>query len=899
MYIYIIHSKQFGKNVYKVGYTSNLTNRIKSPCYTTCFYEPCEYKKTYKFSFKNGYPELNPESIEKDLHKQLKSPIYKKIKNLRDHNNTCEEMYKSDIVVLSETIESILNNMKNISYEEFDFKNSKEELLCLLANGEYLGYDKFDRNGSKCCLCNHPMKNIYKIKCGETFYVLGSNCYKDLYNKNVREYINETIIKINQEFNLAFSKEILESNEYFDYLNKKFNFKSKKDEILNSTKVRSELFLKSSGNKIKEDHYGERCNCNIKYNLYRLSKLFQKNFSVDKQEINKWKLSPNHKKKFYDSLSKLDIFNISNDFITLKVWQSQMLHIDQFFSNYKYLNTYKINEHKNEHKNEYEFSHIKEIAYSNHVSSENAYDKLFLYNKSILSGCAGSGKTTSVFGSIHFEDDSDYGPRKPTLNKSKIYKYFDKAKKVLVLAFTGKARSVIENKFKECITKYNDLINDYDKDNFKYLKNMRCKFSTIDSYLVNNQEESFEYVIIDEISMIKIDQLYNIIKRLPNSNYLLLGDENQLEPVGGPSVMKELIKNCCGNTINNEKYIFSRINECKRTEVPDLKGLFEYISNDINKCNIENIKKYCKDNNVSKNIKFIYIDELKNIIKNSNQDTKILTHNNEIRLKIYEDIKSEFNISNIKETYMCTQNLYTYEKEDEHILKLLKFFLEDSKEEINTLKSSKEEINTLKSLYKELDKKEADVLLDYIKKTIKDNEEEKCLLFYNGKELIFNNGKYNGDIILTLKTLKFLQILLSFVTNKKFLYENSNTMTVHKSQGSGYHTVIIDARYMKHEALYTATTRAINSIYYIINKPNITNIQTKTNEELKNKLLKLAKIMTCNLVLKNTNENLTEIINTIKNLINKGNFMKFTQKEHLNLTSEEAELYERHGITII
>ncbi len=67
-FIYIIYSKQFGENIYKVGYTADVRNRIKDSCYTTCFYEPCEYKKIWKFSANVA----NPETIEKALHVELR-----------------------------------------------------------------------------------------------------------------------------------------------------------------------------------------------------------------------------------------------------------------------------------------------------------------------------------------------------------------------------------------------------------------------------------------------------------------------------------------------------------------------------------------------------------------------------------------------------------------------------------------------------------------------------------------------------------------------------------------------------------------------------------------------------------------------------------------------------------
>ena len=100
--LYIIHSKQFGENVYKVGYTDNLHKRINDPCYNTCFYEPCEYKNVYKYIISRDSSIEKPIEVEQYVHAKLRKT--KTIKWLKNENNSCMEMYKVHITTLNKHI---------------------------------------------------------------------------------------------------------------------------------------------------------------------------------------------------------------------------------------------------------------------------------------------------------------------------------------------------------------------------------------------------------------------------------------------------------------------------------------------------------------------------------------------------------------------------------------------------------------------------------------------------------------------------------------------------------------------------------------------------------------------------------------------------------------------------
>jgi len=202
-YIYIIYSELFGKDIYKVGYTSNLTNRLKDSCYTTCFHKPCNYECVWKYNLDITSCITNAELIEKALHKALSKD--KKIKNLKQVNNHCNEMYQANLTILKQLI--IKNLSENVSITDFIKVDHKEiirveDVETLLSDAVYIGYVGSE-TGKKCYACRRPIKNIYKIRKDNKLYSFGIECYKKLFEKNVEDVDAETIKSTLKKYDLS------------------------------------------------------------------------------------------------------------------------------------------------------------------------------------------------------------------------------------------------------------------------------------------------------------------------------------------------------------------------------------------------------------------------------------------------------------------------------------------------------------------------------------------------------------------------------------------------------------------------------------------------------------------------------------------------------------------------
>lgn len=155
-------------------------------------------------------------------------------------------------------------------------------------------------------------------------------------------------------------------------------------------------------------------------------------------------------------------------------------------------------------------------------------------NISIITGSGGTGKTTIIREIVH------------NLEKQGIpYK---------VVSFTGKAVS----RLKEVIGKKHP--------------------STMDRLICNPKEQGpFDHLIIDEISMVTTRLLYRFIKKF-GSDYkiTMVGDINQLRPIGWGALFEQLIKSDMIPTF--------RLNKIHRTTMNDKNGIY-INSNKILECN--------------------------------------------------------------------------------------------------------------------------------------------------------------------------------------------------------------------------------------------------------------------------------------------------------------------------
>lgn len=880
-----MYSELFGEDIYKVGYTSNLTNRVKDSCYTTCFYKPCNYKTVWKYNLDITTDITNAELIEKELHKALSKD--KKIKNLKQADNHCNEMYQANLAVLKQLIENNLsNNIFVTSFTKVNHENiiKNETIELSFASAEYVGFAGSEI-GKKCYTCRRPIKNVYRIKKDNKLYSFGIDCYKKLFEKNVIAVAEDSI------------KAVLEKYDLSDVYNYTDDYG-----LTSKTEQETELdIIYKAFTKVSEGAKTFKCTCSDEYLLYQLSKMFQVMFVVAKGPLSKkLRITQNRLEQFYNTLERLQIFNITDTDITLKKQIEQMSFIDNFFTNYNLLDSKKSDVHCEKQTNYMFNPSYESIKMSEYTKSEDAYNSCFKYNKCILSGCAGSGKTTSIFGLID--------TTKATYVPSELSAYFTEPKDVLILAFTGKAVSVISDKFKDTLAKLHDIDADT-KETFNYLKNMKCDIKTIDSFLINTGADGdgteYDYVIVDEFSMVKLHQLYHIIKKCPNSNYLLMGDQNQLDPVGSPSLMKEMLLNCSNNTSYRIKYVLARRERCLRANNDGLRRLYTKLSKkDI--CTIESIKEYCVANKINEEvIRFTQIDELSNIIEKSEWgDIKVVTKTNEVKKKILGQIQDSLDkSSNVEETYMWKKNIYVYPHEMQKILNILSFTEKTIGKMVSANDDDTNDYTELLERVSRTDKNQLEAVTCYVKEKIKETlhrPTEKHLLFYNGQDLFYKKNKDAKRIVFDIETIRLIKDIIrncvsSTSINSGLLYENSNVTTIHVSQGSGYHTIIVDARNpLSYNELYTATTRAENCIVYIV---DIVEIVEKN--DLKDKLISIARKIKCNSVLRYRNRDIKNVITRIKNVTSHGYFKQFLSKKELKLNKEEEELMVSCGLKLI
>ncbi len=749
-YIYVIYSEQFGTDIYKVGFTENISNRIKDPCYTTCFHKPCSYQAIWEYETSCD----NAECVEKDLHRELTSDS----NNMKNDSNRCTEMYNIELEKLISLIGDILTVNANVT----SLHQVEQELLGsyvlndnIFQNGEYKGHTHTTPNNKreKCHDCNRSIKYCYEISHCDKSYYFGEKCYNNHVKQYVKPKVDNRIKKILNEHNILdafYNDDVADLN------------------------VADELILHKAFIKLVDKSESDfKCKCCNEYYLCKLSKKFTQHFRINTNRIDGYNSKEKHvQTRFKNLLNSMGIFNIVDNHISLKLHDKKIQYIATYFNNSAL------------------------IDLDSCIDNITNIDKCFLYNRTILSGCAGSGKTTGIFGFI----DRDLSTNHVI---SKLSNFFSSEKQVLILAFTGKAVSEVKKKYDE-IKKFND---ESPCDGFEYLNNMKATFKTIDSYLIPGKysdTRKYDLVIIDEFSMVTLDHLYDIINKIQGSNIILMGDENQLSPIGSPSIVDELLEN------RNEKIIYGRMNVCKRTKNLDLKKLFEYLSN---KNSDSSIKKLQQIYNKSLNINFIAASDISEYIRtDGSYETKILVHKNDTRKNLFNTYKkSHFK----KPTYMCTKNIYTHDASE--VIKLINNLINKKKICLSKDSSNTEDFTLTDNNIKEL--KHIEAYLKTIDTTAEDgNENTYKLMFYNGYEFIY------GNCIISYKVLEIVKKIISFCIDRDLCYDSSNVMTIHKAQGSGYHTVIIDARHSEYEfldpktkkkLLYTATTRAKNRVIYI------------------------------------------------------------------------------------
>nr|WP_267916568.1 exodeoxyribonuclease V subunit alpha [Borreliella garinii] len=296
---------------------------------------------------------------------------------------------------------------------------------------------------------------------------------------------------------------------------------------------------------------------------------------------------------------------------------------------------------------------------------------------------------------------------------------------------------------------------------------------------------NFDVIIIDEASMVDAYTFLKLLKATPiTTKLIIVGDKNQL-----PSI--------------NEGNVYSSLLGIKK----------------INNDNVEDLKENFRSNKeINLLSKAIYKED-------STLICKYINNNENIKLKEIEKINLK------KDLIEYINNLYR--KIPTFNLKLLK----ESKIETiletlleNIILSSKNfgkfGTKTLNEIIKNYLKKTYGNLIGQIIMITKTDYKNK--LFNGERGIIFNeNSKFYA--LFQRKNEKYKKINLDLLTN----YEFSFATTIHKSQGSEYkHIKVIleNNPFLTKELMYTAITRAKDSLEIISNKETILKLSKKASK---------------------------------------------------------------------
>ncbi|AWG42987.1 exodeoxyribonuclease V subunit alpha [Candidatus Borreliella tachyglossi] len=348
--------------------------------------------------------------------------------------------------------------------------------------------------------------------------------------------------------------------------------------------------------------------------------------------------------------------------------------------------------------------------------------------------------------------------------------------KVALVAPTGKASQKLKSSLKESFT------------------NLETEYSTVQKLLKisfinkgNKYDEAnpleFDIIIIDEASMVDASMFLKLLKAIKASTKLIIaGDKNQLPSIGGGSVYSSLIKI---KDINNDNVEILKKNFRSNDEIALLAEAIYKEDKDLISLQIRNSKSILLQEINNINIENELLNYTKNLYNNIlNFDLKSLRN---------EEIESILNVL-LNKTILCSRNIGKFgTKRINEIIKM-----------------------HLKKIY-------GNLIGQIILITQNDYKND---LFNGERGVLF---KENSKIYALIKRENEIYKKINFNLLKK--YELSFATTIHKSQGSEYkyvQIIIEDHPFLTKELLYTAITRAKESVEIISNEETIKNISLKT-----------------------------------------------------------------------
>ena len=437
----------------------------------------------------------------------------------------------------------------------------------------------------------------------------------------------------------------------------------------------------------------------------------------------------------------------------------------------------------------------------------------------IISGGPGTGKTTTIIQLIAFWIQYKQASSSETF-------------RIAILAPTGKAVMRLKESlslFFENLPEGNPF---FDSKTSKTMQ-ANLKVQTIHSFLGSKQKDfSFRHnrknpivqdlVIIDEASLLDISLFVHLLEALQtHTSLILVGDADQLASVESGQLLGDLCSTNTSFTNKTKEFIQETL------QLPS--SLLEKIP-------------HCESSHLSEHIVFLdknyrfshspTLTSLANFIKQSNGSeiqsmikNVHLEKNNQVHFYLDAQSRESFLKQKIQEIYfpafIATDPVHALEQfQNIQILTALR----SSAVQINqwilhSLNSQKEKLSSNKN-----------IPINY---PIMVTQNNPILGLYNGDTGIVAVCELNQRVALFKIGSKIKKIPLSYLNH----YDLAFAMTVHKSQGSEYDTVILcilasnsELVLFNRELFYTAVTRAKEQVHLLLDEELLLNAITKKTQ---------------------------------------------------------------------
>ena len=341
-----------------------------------------------------------------------------------------------------------------------------------------------------------------------------------------------------------------------------------------------------------------------------------------------------------------------------------------------------------------------------------------------------------------------------------------------------------------------DTLNKYELAQKKKYENLDEKF----------YKTKFKFIIVDEFSMINLN-IYNSLLKICkkyNSKLLIIGDTNQLEPIGPGNPLGKLIESKKFTVCKLSKIYRQKENTNLLQIIEKMNGQHKIYKENFNKdetaifVDITNLYTDLKNYDILNNF-------VNNIIINYNlnkKNTKFLCYNTSNKINADGTKKYIFNVPDLNN---IIQNIFNPISND------LKY---------NSIKST--------NIFENKEFR----IKDKIVRTENDYSDEEKMRA-NGEEASIED--FDGEEVTICYSVDIEPIKISI--NKLFdEFDLNYTTGFHKSQGGGWDTIVIfiepNVSFIKQRSIYTSISRSKDKLIFISTKNDLLNCQRPEEQRI-------------------------------------------------------------------